>query len=248
MPNEKLPTPRAPEQLSVIMLDDHEVVLSGITYQLKRERDIAVLGTFSRSRQLFDYLAQHGPALAHTRPVLLLDYALAPQDTDGIALIRRLCVQFPVCPILIVSGHHQPSIVRLALMAGARGYIGKNCTLEELVEAIRRVAGGERYVHPSLAERDDLVLPAAIEMRRGEAEHATLASLLSPRELEVLRLTLQGFEVGQIAEKLSRSNKTISTQKRSAYRKLGISGDRELFKLERELLDSSGDAGSPYAN
>lgn len=101
---------------------------------------------------------------------------------------------------------------------------------------------------PSLAERDDLVPPAAIEMRRGDTGRATLASLLSPRELEVLRLTLQGFEVGQIAEKLSRSNKTISTQKRSAYRKLGISGDRELFKLERELLDSSGEAGGPYAN
>lgn len=150
MPHEKLPTPRAREQLSVIMLDDHEVVLSGITYQLKRERDIAVLGTFSRSRQLFDYLAQHGPALAHTRPVLLIDYALGPQDTDGIALIRRLCVQFPVCPILVVSGHLQPSIVRLALMAGARGYIGKDCTLEELVA---RHSFGNHGIHGCLNRR-----------------------------------------------------------------------------------------------
>jgi two-component system, NarL family, captular synthesis response regulator RcsB len=225
------------------MLDDHEVVLSGITYQLEREQGIAVLGTFSASRYLFDYLAKHAPALVHTRHVLLLDYALGPQDTDGIALIRRLCVQYPASPILIVSGHHQPSIVRLALMAGARGYIGKDCTIAELVDAIRRVADGGKYVHPSLAERNDLVPSAGAEAPAEAGEPASLATLLSPRELEVLRLVLQGIEVRHIAEKLHRSNKTISSQKRSAYRKLGIASDSELFRLERGLFEAAPGSG-----
>lgn len=236
MVTRKIHVPKYGAQLGIVLLDDHEVVLRGLAHHLNRESDITVLAMFDNSRELLDYLVRKSAELEHVNYVLLIDYALGPKDVDGVSLIRRLRIKFPASRLLVVSAHHQPSLVKLAIMAGANGYIGKERPLVELVSAIRRVAAGESYVHPSLSDRDDMIVSASSERGKDGGMPTNLASVLTPRELEVLRLVMEGSEVGKIAAKLNRSNKTISTQKMSAYRKLGILSDAELFKLKRDLV------------
>jgi DNA-binding NarL/FixJ family response regulator len=120
---------------------------------------------------------------------------------------------------------------------GANGFFGKSEDVELLVSAIRRVASGETYVSPGLAydvmrQRVAVPEPFAVGEERTELYGA---SLLSPREQEVLRCCLDGMSVTQISRKFLRSIKTISGQKRSAYRKLGIHNDSELFRLQSSL-------------
>jgi two-component system, NarL family, captular synthesis response regulator RcsB len=220
--------------LHIALLDDHTVVRHGLLELLGEESDFHIVGAFANSRELIAEL-RITPA-----ELLLIDYALAPDDIDGLNLIRALSVRFPESKILVVSAHYNPATVALALRAGARGFVGKNQPLADIVGAIRTVARGHTYLNPALevefayllsdaAQQDDAsenAFPAAVQDSFSE---------LSPRERRVLRCCLNGMSVTQIAEKFGRSTKTISTQKHAAFRKLGIRTDNELFKMHRQL-------------
>jgi len=146
-------------------------------------------------------------------------------------------VRYPELKILVASAHHNKATVGLVMHAGARGFVGKEEELSELVRAIRTVAAGGKRINAALAaemERDQIT-PAASTPVPGDLTALTDRPELSPREREVLRCCLDGMSVTDIAEKFARSIKTISSQKQSAYRKLGIRTDTELFKIKHEL-------------
>lgn len=182
MVTRKIHVPKYGTQLGIVLLDDHEVVLRGLAHHLNRESDITVLAMFDNSRELLDYLVRKSAELEYVDYVVLIDYVLGPKDVDGVSLIRRLRIKFPTSRLLVVSAHHQPSLVKLAIMAGANGYIGKERPLVELVSAIRRVAAGESYVHPSLSDRDDMIVSASRERGKDGGMPTNLASVLTPRE------------------------------------------------------------------
>jgi two-component system, NarL family, captular synthesis response regulator RcsB len=220
--------------LHIALLDDHTVVRHGLLELLGEEADFHIVGAFANSRELIAEL--------RTTPaeLLLIDFALAPDDIDGLNLIRALSVRFPESKILVVSAHYNPATVALALRAGARGFVGKNQPLADIVGAIRTVARGHTYLNPALnVEFSYLLSDAASRDDDTDAVSPTLAldslAKLSPREREVLRCCLSGMSVTQVAEKFDRSIKTISTQKHSAFRKLGIRTDNELFKMQHQL-------------
>ncbi|HWX04018.1 response regulator transcription factor [Collimonas sp.] len=220
--------------LHIALLDDHTVVRHGLLELLGEESDFLVVGAFASSRELIAEL--------RTTPaeLLLIDFALAPDDVDGLNLIRALSIRFPESKILVISAHYNPATVALALRAGARGFVGKNQPLADIVGAIRTVARGHTYLNPALeVEFAYLLSDAAIQDDHTDAVSPVLVqdsfAELSPREREVLRCCLNGLSVTQIAEKFDRSTKTISTQKHAAFRKLGIRTDNELFKMHRQL-------------
>ncbi|MCC7634544.1 response regulator transcription factor [Stenotrophomonas rhizophila] len=193
--------------MGLALLDDHQVVLHGMSIKLRERDDMAVVGAWTGSRALLESLA--------TRPVdvLLMDYCLTRDEIDGCQLIALLRTHHPQMRILVVSAHHSALIVDAALRAGAHGYVCKTVDWPVLIEAILRVAGNHRYL--SQADQDWFGTDRQ----------------LSPRERDVLRHSLAGDSVSALAERQGLSEKTISTQKRSAYRKLGLHGDADLFRL-----------------
>lgn len=218
------------KRIRIALLDDHAVVRHGLVSHLTAEADIDVVGAYEGSRELMRALAQ-APA-----DVLLLDFALGRDELDGVSLIRALRARFPGCRILVLSTHHEPATVSLALRVGARGFVGKGEDMANLMKAIRAVAAGAIYLS---AEMSYQVADATTSGDSGEGdggENPLQQASLSAREQEVIRCFLAGMTVSEIAEKFHRSIKTISTQKAAAYRKLGVTSDNDLFRI-RQTFD-----------
>ncbi|KUY98047.1 MULTISPECIES: cable pilus system response regulator transcription factor CblR [unclassified Burkholderia] len=228
------------QPIRVVILDDHAVVQHGIASYLTERTGIEVAASFARSRDLISWLE------SNHADVVLLDYTLGPDEIDGLNLVKLVSTRFPDCKILMTSSSDTPATVNMTMRAGALGFFGKSENLRELVHAIRVVADGRSYISAELAGR---VMASATPVQSATApkpavsddapaaESEASADLrLSPREHEVLRCYLAGMSVSDIALKFSRSRKTISAQKQSAYRKLGIRSDAELF-ASRKLLE-----------
>ena len=226
--------------IRVAILDDHPIVRHGIKICLAGQRDIAVVGSFERSSELLRWLARN------RADVLVLDYSLGPGEIDGVHLIHAIRSRFADCRILISSAFNAPTTVALAGLAGASGFFSKEQHVSELPDAIRRVNAGGTYCDPSLGMAVAAVLtrpgalsapPAAADAWEagptGKKGRAAIDPklLLSSREYEVLRCCLAGMSISDIANKFSKSPKTISTQKNTAYRKLGIQSDVELYGM-----------------
>ena len=218
---------------TVILLDDHEMVRQGIELGLSKEADLDVVGSFGTGRELLEALAQ--------RPVdvVVMDFVLGPTDIDGLSLIQTLSRRFSKCKCIVVSSHYTPATVSLALKAGSWGVLGKTRNLTELITAIRTVAQGRIYLEPcmlpALQGAQSTLEVASIKSKMEISSPVRLNASLTPKEQEVLRCFLDGMSVNSIAAKFSRSASTISTQKQSAYRKLGIKSDSELFKITQQF-------------
>jgi DNA-binding NarL/FixJ family response regulator len=137
----------------------------------------------------------------------------------------------PQLPVLILSVHAEEQYARRAFKAGAGGYITKDSPRAELVKAVKKVMSGGRYVSAALAEK--LIFDIGGDTDRAPHE------ILSDREFEVLRLIASGKTVGNIAEMLSLSDKTISTYRSRILEKMGMKSNAEVIRygLENDLVD-----------
>lgn len=202
---------------------------------LSQNRDIFVIGEFETSRDMIRTLVDQ-PV-----DVLLIDYSLGPTEVDGISLIKMLRIKFPDARILVFSALYDPATVALALRSGAHGFVGKGGREEEIVLALRKVAAGGTYCDPQMTyllsgASTEQIEPLARGTPADPALSASTSGLLdgaslSGREREVIRCLLAGMTISDIAIKFGRSPKTISAQKGTAYRKLGVTTDNGLFKL-----------------
>lgn len=219
------------ERIRVVLLDDHEVVCLGLAARLEREANVELVGTFNSYRSLMSAIG------TLNADVFLVDYALGQGEPDGVSLIRALKVQCPASRILILSSHYEPGTVALALRSGAHGFVGKSQNAGDILKAIFKVHRGAMYVDGDMSRRlAEVAIHPAQSASSHNGEQASSLSILreaklSARESEVIRCFLDGMSVSDIAEKFHRSIKTISTQKSSAFRKLGVSTDNGLFKL-----------------
>ncbi|MBP7564866.1 MAG: response regulator transcription factor [Burkholderiaceae bacterium] len=191
------------------MLDDHAVVRFGLELLVRQSTRLRWGGSAATSAELVALLSS---APCH---VLVLDYELSPDELDGWGLVKILRVRFPHVRILVYTAHLDASAELLMRKAGAHGFVAKSGDLTHLLQVLEAVAMGD--VHFSQ--------PGGID------ERDQRLSQLTPREIEVLRCCLQGMSMTEIARKFVRSVKTVSSQKHTAYRKLGIRSDYELLKL-----------------
>ncbi|HBO3681028.1 DNA-binding response regulator [Pseudomonas aeruginosa] len=218
--------------LRIAVLDDHALILLALDLRLSREADFKVVGLYTNSLELLEAL--------QTREIdlLVLDYMLRDGEQDGLTLLKTIRRCFPQLLILMSSSAEKPWLVNLMLNAGANGFVGKTESVDRLVEAVRKVSSGETYIPAFMAYELGRDPNTAREGAGDDAIGAEILlkdSVLTPREQEVLRCCLEGMSVSHIARKFSKSMKTISGQKQSAFRKLGVRTDIELFKLERSL-------------
>ncbi|HEX9796056.1 MAG TPA: response regulator transcription factor [Anaerolineales bacterium] len=205
----------------VLIVDDHAVVRQGLSRILADQEGIEVGGEASTGRQAI----QMGKLEAWD--LVILDVSLP--DGSGFEVLQELRHAKPDLPILVLSVHKETQYALRTLRAGAAGYLTKECAPDELVQAIRRVEKGGKYVSLDLAESLANVLAG---------EHEPIAhDALSDREFETLRMLGSGLSVSQIAEELAISPKTVSTYRRRILDKLGLETTAELIRyaLEHDL-------------
>jgi DNA-binding NarL/FixJ family response regulator len=210
--------------IRVLIVDDHAVVRSGLRRLLEAEEDIEPVGEAPNAdRAVFEAL--------QTKPdVVLMD--LVMPEKGGIEGMPAVLQSVPDAKVLVLSMQDDPRYVREAFAAGASGYVLKEAADAEVVAAIREVANGGRYVHPSLGAR--LVQAEADERRRAEEDP------LSDREREVLRLLALGHTNQEIASMLYISVRTAETHRAHIMQKLRLSNRAELvrYALSAGLLES----------
>ena len=207
----------------VLIVDDHAVVRAGLRRVLEAEDGIEAVGEAGTARDaVFEARS--------TKPdVILLDVVMPEQS--GLEVIPTLLHEHPETKILVLSMQDDPRYVREAFAAGASGYVLKEAADNEVVAAIREVAGGGRYVHPELGAR--LVAAETDERRRAEEDP------LSEREREVLRLLALGHTNQEIAKQLYISVRTAETHRAHIMQKLRLSSRAELVRhaLAHGLLE-----------
>jgi len=209
--------------IGIVVVDDHAVVRSGLRLLLEAEEDLTVLAEAGNAREaVFE-------VRAHTPDVILLDLVMPGES--GIDTVPKLLHEAPGAKILVLSMQDDPQYVREAFAAGAKGYVLKEAADAEVVDAIRQVAAGGSYVHPTLGAR----MVAADAAARAAAE----ADPLSDREREVLRLLALGHTNQEIAKQLFISVRTAETHRAHIMRKLGLETRAELvrYALEHGQLD-----------
>lgn len=197
----------------VLLADDHGLVRHGLKRILAATDDLQVAGGASSGEETLAMVAST-PA-----DVLLLDMAMP--GVSGIDLIRRIHQSESRLAILVLSMHNEAQIVTRALRAGAAGYITKAADPEDLVAAVRKVAGGGRFIDASLV--DSVVF-------RSTGDEDSPHTQLSPRELQVLERVAAGMALGDIADELHLSPKTVSTHKMRLMQKLEVSTNADLLK------------------
>lgn len=209
--------------INVMLADDHTLLREGLRRLLEQAADIRVGGEAGNGNEALDLLAKGQWDL------LVLDMSMPGRD--GVDLIRHIKNSHPDVPILVLTMHGEQQYAVQAIKAGAAGYLTKDSASEELVQAVRKVAGGGRYLSQSLAES------IAFD-RYGHAESLPHA-LLSDRELSVFRHLASGMNNSDIAQLLFVSVKTVSTYKSRILIKLHLRNQADLvrYAIRHRLVD-----------
>lgn len=205
------------------IVDDHAIVRSGLQQFLSEQVDLRVVGEAASGREAID--------LARTTEmdVLLLDLSMPGQSgIDALAMIRA---KAPDVGILVLSAYAEEQYAVPLIRRGASGYLNKQCDPMEIVEAIRVIALGKRYISPPVAQ----LLAQAFDREGEGAAHEQL----SEREFQVFLKLAQGRSVGDVAEDLSLSVKTISTYRTRLLEKMGLETNSDLtyYALKNQLID-----------
>ena len=204
----------------VVVADDHPVILLGVHHALAAFDDLALLAQARHSTELVETLRQT-PA-----DVVVTDLSMpGGRYGDGLTLIQYLRRHFPMLRIVVLTMLGNGALLRRLFEAGTVGVVGKCDDLAHIALAVRHAMRGVRYISPSLR--------AALDGSGARNGRAMQSQALSPREIEVVRLFGAGLSVSEIAARLNRSVKTVSSHKVSALRKLGAACDADLIEYAR---------------
>ncbi len=201
--------------ITLLVVDDHELIRFAIKKVLAEHRDMQVIGEASRGEVALRMIRELKP------DIVILDIHMP--DIDGIEIARRLSHVKPSVKIIALTAQEVDVIPYHLLRLDIAGYLTKTTNLEELVLAIRRVYSGQRYITPHIAQQ------LALNKNKDPAESPL--KQLSERELQVLMSLAQGETLKSIGDKLCISTKTVATYRYRLYDKLQVRNDVELAHL-----------------
>jgi DNA-binding NarL/FixJ family response regulator len=202
--------------IRVTLVDDHKMVTDTLSEIIGKAEGISVVGkaySIAECREL----------LKHSQPdVLLLDVSLP--DGNGIDLCGEIRKQYPDMKILMLTSYSETNVIARALDKGAHGYVLKNASSEEVIEGIRTVAEGKRF----LCDHADVLF------KKQTAQPASL----SPREREILKLIVDGLTIGEIADKLYLGFETVRSYHKYIHLKLGVRNTAQVVRkaIEEKLV------------
>lgn len=202
--------------ISVLIADDHAIVRDGLSALIARNTDLRVVGCAATGREAV-HLATH----LHPH-IVVMDIGMP--ELNGIEATRQILENCPGTQVIILSMHAGKQQVYRALRAGARGYLLKDTAGEEVSIAIREVYAGHRYLSQSISD-------VIVEEYLHQPYERDPLEALSPREREVLQLTVEGNSSAAIAGKLSLSPRTVETYRSRIMQKLGLNDLTALIKF-----------------
>ena len=193
--------------IRLILIDDHALVRDGVSRLLEAQPDMQVMDSFGEADAAIRFARREEPDVA------VVDIAMP--GANGIDVTRRLRDAAPETSILVLSMHSNPEYVHQALLAGALGYVAKESAGPVLVEAIRTVNAGRRFLSDTLSYE-------ALQRQHSGADQRDPLGSLSARERQVLRYTVEGKTIAQTAAQLGVSPKSVETYRSRVMTKLGI--------------------------
>ncbi len=210
--------------IKIVLCDDHEIVRLGLRQLLQTDPKFNVLADVSSGEALLKKLKTVKP------DIIILDISMPGRG--GIEVLKQVKLSYPEIRVLVLSMYPEDQFAIRTIKAGADGYLHKDSAPEVLSQAIKIVAGGDKYVSPCMM---NLLFEEIVSAKKGVPPHL----LLSDREIEVLIKLGQGKKVGVIARELFLSIKTVSTYKKRIQTKLNINtyGEIAQYLSEHELLN-----------
>ncbi len=213
------------EKIRIMLVDDHEMVRTGLKSLLETQPDFQVVGEAGNGVEALERVANLNPA------VVVMDISMPLMD--GFEATRKISAANPASAVVALTVHEDKHYFFQMLQAGAKGYITKEAAADELIAAIRSVAAGHVYLQPALARwllEDYTVLAKQLRTHSGDPETNGLDAL-TLREREVLELVAEGNTTPRIGEILNLSPKTISRHRERIMNKLNMHSTAELVKF-----------------
>jgi len=208
------------KKIRIFLVDDHQIVRDGIKALLQDASEIAISGEASHGKELLEKLKVTNP------DIILMDISLP--DISGIELTKQVLSEFPDIKIIILSMYTHEDFIINAISAGAKGYLPKNTTRQELLMAIDEIYNGKEYYSDAISKA---ILENFISTVRKQKEPKTnMEETLSSREKQILKLYVEGLSNQEIANKLFISIRTVESHKNHIMLKLNVKSTVELVK------------------
>jgi DNA-binding NarL/FixJ family response regulator len=204
---------------TVLLVDDHKIMRDGIKAILSRDPEFRVVGEAETGAEALQFVKTHRPAL------VLMDIGLP--GLNGVETTAEILRHHPECKIVILSMYEDEKTVVGAVRAGARGFILKKVSDTDLLEALHVVAQGGAYLSPQVSDR----LLSRIQKGDLESKQNSALDVLSPREVQVLRLVAEGKTSKEIATALDLREQTIRSYRKTMMKKLGVNNVAGLTQL-----------------
>ncbi len=215
------------DEIRLMLVDDHEVIRTGLRMLLESQPDIKIVGEASSGSQALIVASETKP------DVIVMDITLP--DITGIEATKRIKESFPEISVVALTIHEDEQYFFQMLQAGATGYVPKRAAPDDLISAIRSASVDEIYIYPSLAKS---LVSDFLSRSSSEKENKSL-ELLTPRESEVLALLAEGYSNQQIADELVISKHTVARHRENLMRKLELHsrGDLVKYAIRKGLIN-----------
>jgi two-component system, NarL family, invasion response regulator UvrY len=221
--------------IRIILGDDHRIVREGLKQVLADAPDVCIVGEAQSGPEVLERVRHLGGKAG--LDLVLLDIAMP--GSDGLEVLQILRHEFPALPVLMLSTYPEKQYAVRCIKLGAGGYLNKSADPDDMVAAVRKVAGGGMYVTPATAEALATAM-GATAMRTGTVE------ALSHREHQVFRLLTAGHTVSEIGAQLKLASNTVSTYRARILEKTGAKNDVELaLWAERHTRTAQTDPAAP---
>jgi two-component system, NarL family, invasion response regulator UvrY len=208
-------TRRSKGMITLLLVDDHDLVRLGIKRLLSDFPDIKVIGEANSGEQAVALAKELKP------DVVLMDVKMP--GIGGLEATHRILRTMPQIKVVVITSYNEEPFPSRLLQAGATGYLTKGASIQEVVQAIRIVYRGERYLSPEIAQQ--------LAFRHFADKATNPFESLSERELQILLMITSGAKILDIADKLCLSPKTVNSHRYKLYEKLGVATDVELTHL-----------------